>query len=108
MGTDAAPGVTGGGVTREGVTERRVRVRVRYLSAIRETTGKRQDELDLPAGSRLSAVAEWLKATYGLAVPGPSLMSTINGYGWNQVPQGLAAELHEGDEIALFPLLSGG
>jgi len=29
-------------------------------------------------------------------------MSTINGYGWNQVPQGLATELHEGDEIAPF------
>ncbi len=85
-----------------------VRVRIRYLSAVRETTGKRQDEVDLPAGSRLSAVSDGLRKTYGLAVPGPSLMSTINGYGWNQVPGGLAAELHQGDEIALFPLLSGG
>jgi len=32
----------------------------------------------------------------------------LNGYGWNQVPQGLATEMHDGDEIALFPLLSGG
>jgi len=85
-----------------------IRVKIRYLSAVRETTGKRQDELELPGGSRLAAVAEWLKASYGLAVPSPSLMSTINGYGWNQVPGGPAAELHEGDEIALFPLLSGG
>lgn len=85
-----------------------VRVKIRYLSAVREKTERRQDELDLPSGSRLSAVADWLKASYGLVVPGPSLMSTINGYGWNQVPQGMATELHEGDEIALFPLLSGG
>jgi molybdopterin converting factor small subunit len=85
-----------------------VHVTIRYLSAVRETTSKRSDELELPLGSRLSTVADWLKASYGLAVPGPSLMSTINGYGWNQVPQGLATELHEGDEIALFPLLSGG
>jgi molybdopterin converting factor small subunit len=85
-----------------------IHVTVRYLSAVREQTSRRQDELDLPAGSRLSAVADWLKASYGMAVPGPSLMSTINGYGWNQVPQGLATELHEGDQIALFPLLSGG
>ena len=99
MGTDAAAGLSGGAT---------VRVKVRYLSAIREKTERRLDELDLPAGSRLSAVADWLKASYGLVVPGPSLMSTINGYGWNQVPQGLATELHEGDEIALFPLLSGG
>ena len=89
---------TSGGVT----------VRIRYLSAIREKTGKRLDELDLPQGSTLTAVADWLKLTYGIAVPDPSLMSTLNGYGWNQVPQGLATELKEGDEIALFPLLSGG
>ena len=85
-----------------------VTVRVRYLSAVREKTGTRADDLRLPAGSSLSTVAGWLQRTYGITVPGPALMSTLNGYGWNQVPQGLAAELHDGDEIALFPLLSGG
>ena len=85
-----------------------VTVRIRYLSAIREKTGKRLDELDLRRGSTLMEVAGWLKQTYGIAVPDPSLMSTLNGSGWNQVPQGLATELQEGDEIALFPLLSGG
>lgn len=85
-----------------------VTVRVRYLSAVREKTGTRADDLRLPAGSSLSAVAGWLQRTYGITVPGPSLMSTLNGYGWNQVPQGLATELHDGDEVALFPLLSGG
>ena len=85
-----------------------ITVRVRYLSAVRERTGTRVDELHLPAGSTLAAVADWLKLTYGIAVPDPSLMSTLNGYGWTQVPRGLAAELHDGDEVALFPLLSGG
>ncbi len=86
-----------------------VKVRVRYLSAVREKTGGvRQDELSLPAGSTLSAVADWLVRTYSISVPGPSLMTTINGCGWSQVPKGLATELHEGDEVAIFPLLSGG
>jgi molybdopterin converting factor small subunit len=85
-----------------------IKVRIRYLSAVREKTAKRQDELAVTAGTTLSWVSEWLKEEYGLEVPGPALMSTINGYGWSQVPGGLAAELHEGDEIALFPLLSGG
>jgi molybdopterin converting factor small subunit len=86
-----------------------VTVHVRYLSAVREKTGgRREDELSLPAGSTLTTVADWLLKSYGMAVPGPSLMSTINGYGWNQVPGGLATELQQGDEIALFPLLSGG
>jgi molybdopterin converting factor small subunit len=85
-----------------------ITVRVRYLSAIRERTGTREDDLRLPAGSTLAAVAGWLKLTYGIAVPDPSLMSTLNGYGWNQVPQGMATEMHDGDEVAFFPLLSGG
>jgi molybdopterin converting factor small subunit len=85
-----------------------VTVNVRYLSAVRDTTGKRVDELSLPDGATLAEVAAWLTRSYGIAVPGPDLMSTLNGHGWNQVPQGLATVLHEGDEIALFPLLSGG
>ena len=85
-----------------------IAVRVRYLSAIREQTGKRLDELALPVGTTLSWLAGWLKEKYGLDVPGAALMSTINGYGWNQVPGGLSTELREGDEIVLFPLLSGG
>lgn len=85
-----------------------VRVRIRYLSAVREKTAKSLDELTLPAGSTLATVSDWLHARYGLEVPGPSLMSTINGFGWNQVPRGMAAEIHDSDEIALFPLLSGG
>jgi molybdopterin converting factor small subunit len=100
MGIEGASGVKGGAAE--------VTVRVRYLSAVRERTGTRADDLRLPAGSTLAAVAGWLKLTYGIAVPDPSLMSTLNGYGWNQVPQGLATELHDGDEVALFPLLSGG
>jgi molybdopterin converting factor small subunit len=85
-----------------------VKVCVRYLSAIRDKTGKRVDELALPEGSTLTEVSAWLLQSYGIVAPGPALMSTLNGFGWNQVPQGLATELHEGDEIALFPLLSGG
>jgi len=86
-----------------------VTVRIRYLSAIREKTGgRRQDDIAFAAGSTLTSLAEWLRKAYGLVVPGPSLMSTINGYGWSQVPGGMATELHEADEIALFPLLSGG
>jgi molybdopterin converting factor small subunit len=86
-----------------------VTVRIRYLSAIREKTGgRRQDDIPFAAGSTLASLAEWLRKAYGLVVPGPTLMTTINGYGWNQVPGGLSTELREGDEIALFPLLSGG
>jgi len=109
-GVNGAAGGTGNGAANSTAngTGTTVAIRIRYLSAIREQTGKRLDELALSAGTTLSWVAGWLKEKYGLDVPGAALMSTINGYGWNQVPGGLSTELREGDEIALFPLLSGG
>ncbi len=86
-----------------------IRVRIRYLSAVRDRTGGvAMDEVELPAGSSLAAVTEWLAGRYGLKVPDASLVSIVNGFAWSQVPRGPASELHEGDEIALFPLVLGG
>jgi len=85
-----------------------ITVHLRYLSSVREKTGRRAEELTLPTGSTLSVVASWLAATYAMNVPGPSLMATLNGRGWTQHAGGLATELRDGDEIALFPMLSGG
>jgi molybdopterin converting factor small subunit len=85
-----------------------VTVRIRYLSALRDITHTRMEEATFPAGSSLADVAGLIFEKYGIRVPSPTLMSTLNGRGWSQMPQALATELHEGDEIALFPLLSGG
>ncbi len=85
-----------------------VSVRVRYLSAVRERAGTRQDEVGLPAGSTLADVASWIGTNRSIAVPAPTLMATMNGRGWTQLPAGMATEMHDGDEVALFPLLSGG
>ncbi len=85
-----------------------VTVRVRYLSAVREKAGTRRDDLALPAGATLADAAAWIRRERGLEVPGPGLMGTLNGHGWTQLPAGTATALNEGDEIALFPLLSGG
>jgi len=85
-----------------------VKVRIKYLSALRDKTHRRLDELELPAGSRLQDVAGWLLKAYGLTVPGPALISTLNGRGWTQLPESLATEIHDGDEVAIFPLVSGG
>jgi molybdopterin converting factor small subunit len=90
------------------VTATEVTVRIRYLSGLRDTTGTRMDEVRFPGGTRLQDVSQWLAGKYGIAVPGPTVMSTLNGRGWSQSPQALETELHDGDEIALFPLLSGG
>lgn len=83
-------------------------VRIRYLSALRDTTHVRMEEASLADGATLNDVSMLLAQKYGIKVPGPSVMGTVNGLGWSQASQGAATELHEGDEIALFPLLSGG
>lgn len=85
-----------------------IAVSVRYLSAVREKAGTRRDELSLPPGSTLADAAEWIRGHRGIEVPGPGLMGTLNGHGWTQLAAGTATVLNGGDEIALFPLLSGG
>ena len=85
-----------------------VTVRIRYLSGLRDTTKTRMEEVRFPSGTSLQDVSRWLKEKYGITVPSPSLMSTLNGRGWSQTPRALATELQDGDEVALFPLLSGG
>jgi len=88
--------------------ERTVRLRVRYLSAVRDRTGMREESVELPQGSRLRELAAWLARERGLKLPDPLVMATLNGKGWFQYPEGLDAEIREADEVALFPIVMGG
>jgi len=83
-------------------------VRVRYLSALRDRAGRREEAVELPAGARLRELASWLAERRGLSLPDPALMATLNGRGWGQLPGGLEQALADGDEVALFPLVGGG
>ncbi len=85
-----------------------LRVRVRYLSAIRDRAGLREEPVELPQGSRLRELASWLARAHGLKLPDPAVMATLNGRGWGQYPEGLDTPLHPGDEVALFPVVGGG
>jgi MoaD family protein len=85
-----------------------LRVRIKYLSSLRDTTGQHMEHATLSDGSTLREAALWLKERHELTVPSPRVMAVLNGTGWNQLPQGLATELHDGDEIALFPPIAGG
>ena len=81
---------------------------IKYLVSVRDKTGKREDELDLPDGAMLEHVSKWLQDNYGLKLPDPALMSTLNGRGWNQYPEKLSTRLHDGDRICIFSPISGG
>ncbi len=85
-----------------------ITVKVRYLSAIRDRTGLREEQVELPAGSLLSDLASWLGAKRGLKLPDALVMATLNGRGWGQQERGMDTPLGEGDEVALFPVVGGG
>jgi molybdopterin converting factor small subunit len=85
-----------------------VKLQIKYLAALRDRTGRRQEEVSFPQGTTLQDVAEWLNGQYDLSLPNPQVMATLNGSGWNQFPLKLATEIREGDIICLFPPIAGG
>ena len=84
------------------------RVQIRYLAALRDRTGCRQEEVSFPPGSTLQDVQGWLNERYDLSLPDPQVMATLNGNGWNQFPLKLSTNIDEGDIICLFPRIAGG
>ena len=88
--------------------ETSVKVRIKYLAALRDQTGRRQEEVSFALGATLQDVAGWLNAQYDLSLPNPQVMATLNGSGWNQFPLKLSTEIKEGDIICLFPPIAGG
>ena len=85
-----------------------VRVQIKYLAALRDRTGRKQEEVSFPPGATLQDVAEWLNKRYALSLPNPQVMATLNGRGWEQFPLKLSTEINEGDIIYLFPPIAGG
>jgi MoaD family protein len=85
-----------------------VKVQIKYLAALRDRTGRRQEEVSFPPVATLRDVAEWLNQCYALSLPCPQVMATLNGRGWEQFPSKLSTEIKEGDVICLFPPVAGG
>ncbi len=88
--------------------EANVKVRIKYLAALRDRTGRRQEEISFPLGATLQDVVGWLNQRYTLSLPNPQVMATLNGRGWEQYPSKLSTEIMEGDIICLFPPIAGG
>jgi MoaD family protein len=88
--------------------EANVKVKIKYLAALRDRTGRRQEEISFPPSTTLQDVAEWLNQRYTLSLPNPQVMVTLNGRGWEQFPLKLSTEIKGGDIICLFPPIAGG
>jgi molybdopterin synthase catalytic subunit len=77
-----------------------VNVRVRLFAALREQAGTSQLELELPEGARVSDV--WNGLGLGGAEPASLAFALNRAYADREDP------LHDGDEVALIPPVSGG
>ena len=85
-----------------------ITVEIKYLSALRDRTGRRQEKVAFGENATLQDVADWLSTQRGMQLPDARVMATLNGRGWSQYPSGLATPLSQGDVVCLFPPVSGG
>lgn len=83
-----------------------VKVRVRLFSIYRERAGRAETELDLPAGSRVADVVRVLGERFPRLTRSGERESVL--YSLNREYANLAEPLHDGDEVAVFPPVSGG
>jgi molybdopterin synthase sulfur carrier subunit len=79
-----------------------VRVQLRYFASIRETVGRREEEIDAPDGATVAAVWSQLLARY------PSLAGQRYRPALNQEYVSEQAVLRDGDEVVFVPPVSGG
>ncbi len=79
-------------------------IRVLFFGVLRDIVGLREDQLDLPAGGRLESVFEHYAARF----PRLKGMAASIVLALNQEFSAPSALLHEGDEVAFLPPVSGG
>ena len=75
-------------------------ITVRYFASLRETVGRAEDRLD---ASGIGTVADvWAHLAAGTALPERVLIAVNHEY------TDLAHPVKDGDEVALFPPVTGG
>jgi sulfur-carrier protein len=81
-----------------------LRLRVRYFASIREFTGLREEELEVPEGSSAGFLErKVLELHSSLRTQEENIFLAVNG-SFVESKQ----ILRQGDEVALFPPVSGG
>jgi molybdopterin converting factor subunit 1 len=82
----------------------RVRIRVLLFAGLRESAGTGEVSLEVPEGSRAAAARSALEARFPKLPKGfPAALAVNGSYVHAEGPL-----LHEGDEVALLPPVSGG
>jgi molybdopterin converting factor subunit 1 len=80
-----------------------MRVRVLYFGVLKDLVGVEGETVEIPDGADVSALYHHLRKCSSNEQVWSSLAVAVN-----REYAGLATKLHEGDEIALLPPVSGG
>ena len=81
-----------------------MRLRVRYFASIRELTGVKEEQLEVPEGTTAAAIKNRIQSLHeGLRPQEGNILVAVNGFFVE--PSHI---LRQGDEIAFFPPVSGG
>jgi molybdopterin synthase sulfur carrier subunit len=75
-------------------------IAVKFFASLREQIGR--DELELTVDAARTVAEVWQQATAGQAMPGNTLMAVNMEY------VDAAHPVHDGDEVAFFPPVTGG
>jgi molybdopterin converting factor subunit 1 len=81
-----------------------VQVKLLFFATLKDIVGARQLQLDIPAGATIDDVWERLESSYPRLRPYRSIVLTSV----NEEYVDRAAAVSDGDEVALFPPVSGG
>jgi len=84
------------------VIAQQISVRARLFASYREAAGTARLDVELPSGSTVGDLLERLAQRI------PALKTAKGMVALNQVYVSPEAELHEGDEVAFIPPVSGG
>lgn len=76
---------------------------MRYFASFRDMTGKTEESLEVPDGVTVERLREHIKGLYEKIARRGQVLVAVNGV---FVP--LETVVREGDEVALFPPVSGG
>jgi molybdopterin converting factor small subunit len=93
-----------------------ISVTVRYYNILRNRAGVKCESLELPEGTEVSVAVRWLAGRHGLGLsemllsPAGEISSHLVAFVNQQLvfPGRDAPSLADGDELKLFPAISGG
>jgi molybdopterin converting factor subunit 1 len=80
-----------------------MRVKLLYFGVLKELMGREGETLEIAEGANVGALYDQLRAGSSKRDAWPTVAVAVN-----REYAGLASVLHEGDEVALLPPVSGG